>query len=54
MAPPEPPKPSASPTRARSVDEEAIGEQLARITPGGLDVLMVSRYRAMRKWLSSL
>jgi len=40
VAPPEPAKPSASPTRARSLDEEAIGERVAQITPGGLATLM--------------
>ena len=40
VAPAKPPKPTSSPTRACSLNEEAIGECLAKITAGGLETLL--------------
>mmetsp|Transcript_5637 Transcript_5637/g.12356 ORF Transcript_5637/g.12356 Transcript_5637/m.12356 type:complete len:684 (+) Transcript_5637:105-2156(+) len=40
VAPKPPPEPTASPTMARQQEEEAIGERLAKITPGGIDTLL--------------
>jgi len=50
VAPAEPPKPTSSPTRARSLDEEAIGERLAKITPGGLETLLDPQTAHHRAW----
>lgn len=51
VAPPEPDKPSASPTRARDLDKDAIGERLAKITPGGMDTLLDPATAHYRAWM---
>lgn len=51
VAPPEPAKPSQSPTRARDLDLEAIGERLAKITPGGMSTLLDTETAHYRAWM---
>ena len=50
VVPNPPPEPTASPTRARSVVEDEIGEALARITPGGKETLMDESTAHHRAW----
>ncbi|KAL9180771.1 hypothetical protein ACHAXT_011224 [Thalassiosira profunda] len=44
------PPPTASPTRARDTERDAIGERLAKITPGGMGTLLNPSTAHHRAW----
>jgi len=51
VAAPPPPPPTVAPSRMRDLDRDAIGERLAKITPGGLDTLMDPSTAHHRAWM---
>jgi len=51
IQPPEPNPPTEAPTQHRDMDKEAIGERIARITPGGLDTLLDESTAHHRAWM---